>query len=100
MAIVSAQFLIDFITNYPQRNPGKSGTLINKDNQEVGYQITLSKNDYSNVKTYLLEEYIQAEDDPKNVTGVTDLQLEIILDYVTIRALGDTHVWVVLSYSI
>ncbi len=88
MTVVSAQFLIDFITQYPQRNPGKSGTLINKDNREVGYQITLSDIDYSNVKTYLLEEYIQAEDDPKNVTGVTDLQLEIILDYVSIKILN------------
>lgn len=88
--IDSAQFLIDFIKYYNERNPDKSGTLINKDNQEVGYQITISNIQdgiYSNVKTYLLDEHIQDEDDPQNVIEVTELQLEIILDYVSVRAL-------------
>ncbi len=83
-----ARFLIDFVTQYSQRNPDKSGTLTNKQNQEVGYQITLSCDDYSNVKTYLLSTYIQDEDNLQNVIGITELELEIILDYVTISVLG------------
>ena len=80
----SAQILIDFINHYNKRNRSKSVILVNKFNQQVGYQITIS-NDYSNVKTYLLQRYIDSEDDPEYVIPVTRLQLEIILDYVSIE---------------
>jgi len=86
--VSSAAFLIEFIAHYRARKPDRSGTLINKNNQEVGYQLTLSENDYSDVKTYLLKEYIQNEDNPENVVSVTPLQLEIILDYISINALS------------
>ncbi len=85
--IIDCSFLVDFVKEYPVRSPAKSGELINKNNQVCGYQLTLSEHDFSNVKTYLLEEYIQAEDDPKNVTGVTDLQLEITLDYIKVSVI-------------
>jgi hypothetical protein len=46
---------------------------------DCGYQLTLSEHDYSDVQTYLLEDYIQDEDDPAYVTVVTPAQLETIL---------------------
>ena len=63
--------------------PDKSGTLVNKFNREIGYQITKSI-DYSNVKTYILQQCVTVEDNPDNVIPITDLQLEIILDYVSV----------------
>jgi len=84
----SADFLIEFIHYYNMRNPNLSSTLINVDNQEVGYRIIFSENNFSDIKSFLLEEYAHDKDDPTVVT-VTPLQLEIILDYVTVSVLNN-----------
>jgi len=72
---------VDFLIQYYVRNKDKSGTLINKDDCPVGYQLTLSIHDYSNVQTYLLEDYfVLGKDDPNYVKVITPSQLNTILD--------------------
>nr|QBK85482.1 MAG: hypothetical protein LCMAC101_00690 [Marseillevirus LCMAC101] len=77
-------FLIDFMVQYYARNQEKSGILTNGSGRECGYQLTLSKHDYSNVQTYLLEDYVRDEDDLDYVMVVSPSQLDIILHIATV----------------